>query len=82
MSKSIIEKIYDKIDKLEKKKIDYLEVGNLRIVNKAEDEIDILRLALEGLSYNPLKEELNKYIKFVKERNLTLEFEQFKERMK
>ena len=82
MSKSIIEKIYDKIDKLEKKKIDYLEVGNLRIVNKTEDDLDILRLALEGLSYKPLKEELNKYIKFVKERNLTLEFEQFKERRK
>lgn len=34
MSKSILEKIYDKIDKLEKEKMDYLEVGKMTTVNK------------------------------------------------
>lgn len=76
MSKSILEKIYDKIDKLEKEKMDYLEVGKMVTVNKKEEEIEILNLALEGLSYKTVKNELCKCRKFIKDRGLTQQFEQ------
>ena len=76
MSKSILEKIYDKIDKLEKKKMDYLEVGKMTIVNKKEEEIEILNLALDGLSYKTVKNELNKCRKFIRDKGLMQQFEQ------
>ena len=46
MSKSILEKIYDKIDKLEKDKQDYLEVGKMTTVNKKEEEIEEIKRLL------------------------------------
>lgn len=76
MSKSILEKIYDKIDKLEKDKQDYLEVGKMATVNRKEEEIEILRLALDGLSYRTVKNELNKYRKFIRNKGLMQQFEQ------
>ena len=76
MSKSILEKIYDKIDKLEKDRQDYLEVGKMTTVNKKEEEIEILRLALDGLSLKTVKNELYKYRKFINDRGLTQQFEQ------
>lgn len=76
MSRSILEKIYDKIDKLEKQKMDYLEVGKMTTVNKKEEEIEILRLALDGISYKTVKNELYKYRKFVIDRGLTQQFTQ------
>lgn len=76
MSKSILEKIYDKIDKLEKDKQDYLEVGKMATVNRKEEEIEILRLALDGLSYKTVKNELNKYRKFIRNKGLMQQFEQ------
>lgn len=79
MSKSILEKIYDKIDKLEKEKKDYLEVGKMATVNRKEEEIEILNLALDGLSYKTVKNELNKYRKFVREKGLMQEFKQIQE---
>lgn len=79
MSKSILEKIYDKIDKLEKDKQDYLEVGKMAIVNKKEEEIEILRLALDGLSYKTVKNELYKYRKFIRDKGLMQQFEQIQE---
>lgn len=75
MNKSILEKIYDKIDKLEKDKRDYLEVGKTSIVNKKQDEIDILNLALDGLSYRTVKRELEQCRKFIREKGLKSEFE-------
>lgn len=75
MNKSILEKIYDKIDKLEKDKQDYLEVGKLNTVHKKEVEIDILNLALDGLSYKTVKSELEKCRKFIREKGLKQEFE-------
>ena len=80
MSKSILEKIYDKIDKLEKDKQDYLEAGKMTTVNKKEEEIEILRLALDGLSYKTVKNELYKYRKFIIDEGLTQQFEQTYER--
>ena len=76
MSKSILEKIYDKIDKLEKEKMDYLEVGKMATVNKKEEEIEILNLALDGLSYKTVKNELNKCRKFIRDKGLMQQFEQ------
>ena len=76
MSKSILEKIYDKIDKLEKEKKDYLEVGKMTTVNKKEEEIEILNLALDGLSYKTVKNELNKCRKFIRDKGLMQQFEQ------
>ena len=76
MSKSILEKIYDKIDKLEKDKQDYLEVGKMATVNRKEEEIEILRLALDGLSYRTVKNELNKYRRFIRNKGLMQQFEQ------
>lgn len=76
MSKSILEKIYDKIDKLEKDKQDYLEAGKMTTVNKKEEEIEILRLALDGLSYRTVKNELNKCRKFIRNKGLMQQFEQ------
>lgn len=76
MSKSILEKIYDRIDKLEKDKQDYLEVGKMATVNKKEEEIEILRLALDGLSYKTVKNELNTCRKFIKDKGLMQQFEQ------
>ena len=76
MSKSILEKIYDKIDKLEKDKQDYLEVGKMATVNRKEEEIEILRLALDGLSYKTVKNELNKCRKFIRNKGLMQQFEQ------
>lgn len=76
MSKSILEKIYDKIDKLEKEKMDYLEVGKMTTVNKKEEEIEILNLALDGLSYKTVKNELNKCRKFIRDKGLMQQFEQ------
>ena len=75
MSKSILEKIYDKIDKLEKDKQDYLEVGKMTTVNRKEEEIEILRLALDGLSYRTVKNELNKCRKFIRDKGLMQQFE-------
>lgn len=75
MSKSILEKIYDKIDKLEKEKQDYLEVGKMNTVHKKEDEIEILNLALDGLSYGDTKRELEQCKKFIREKGLKQEFE-------
>ena len=79
MSKSILEKIYDKIDKLEKEKMDYLEVGKMAIVNKKEEEIEILKLALDGLSYKTVKNELNKCRKFIRDKGLKQQFEQMED---
>ena len=79
MSKSILEKIHDKIDKLEKEKMDYLEVGKMAIVNKKEEEIEILNLALDGLSYKTVKNELNKCRKFIKDKGLKQQFEQMED---
>ena len=76
MSKSILEKIYDKIDKLEKDKQDYLEAGKMTTVNKKEEEIEILNLALDGLSYKTVKNELNKCRKFIRDKGLMQQFEQ------
>ena len=76
MSESILEKIYDKIDKLEKDKQDYLEVGKMATVNKKEEEIEILRLALDGLSYKTVKNELNKCRKFIRDKGLMQQFKQ------
>lgn len=76
MSKSILEKIYDKIDKLEKDKQDYLEVGKMATVNRKEEEIEILRLALDGLSYKTVKNELNKCRKFIRDKGLMQQFKQ------
>lgn len=80
MSKSILEKIYDKIDKLEKDKQDYLEVGKMATVNRKEEEIEILRLALDGLSYRTVKNELNKCRKFIRNKGLMQQFEQMQNR--
>ena len=76
MSKSILEKIYDKIDKLEKDKQDYLEVGKMATVNRKEEEIEILRLALDGLSYKTVKNELSKCRKFIRDKGLMQQFKQ------
>lgn len=78
MSKSILEKIYNKIDKLEKEKTDYLEVGKTNMVNKKEEEIEILNLALDGLSYKTVKNELYIYRKFIKEKGLIQQLEDYK----
>ena len=75
MNKSILEKIYDKIDKLEKEKQDYLEVGKMNTVHKKEDELEILNLALDGLSYRSVKRELELCRKFIREKGLKQEFE-------
>lgn len=75
MNKSILEKIYDKIDKLEKDKRDYLEVGKMNTVHKKEVEIEILNLALDGLSYRTVKRELEQCRKFIREKGLKSEFE-------
>lgn len=77
MSKSILEKIYDKIDKLEKQKRDYLEVGKMQTVNRKDEEIEILNLALNGLSYRTLKKELDMYKKFIKNKGFQIEFENY-----
>lgn len=75
MNKSILEKIYDKIDKLEKEKQDYLEAGKMNTVYKKESEIEILNLALDGLSYRTVKRELEQCRKFIREKGLKSEFE-------
>ncbi len=76
MSKSILEKIYNRIDKLEKDRQDYLEVGKMATVNKKEEEIEILNLALDGLSYKTVKNELNRCRKFIRDKGLMQQFEQ------
>lgn len=81
MSKSILEKIYNKIDKLEKEKMDYLEVGKMTTANKKEEEIEILNLALDGLSYKTVKNELYKCKKFIRDRGLMQQFEQTYEKV-
>ena len=49
MSKSILEKIYDKIDKLEKDKQDYLEAGKMTTVNKKKDISKMEGILMIGL---------------------------------
>ena len=80
MSKSILEKIYNRIDKLEKDRQDYLEVGKMATVNKKEEEIEILNLALDGLSYKTVKNELNRCRKFIRDKGLMQQFEQIQEK--
>ena len=80
MSKSILEKIYDRIDKLEKDKQVYLEVGKMTTDNKKEEEIEILRLALDGLSYKTVKNELNRCRKFIRDKGLMQQYEQIQEK--
>ena len=76
MSKTILEKINNKIDKLEKEKMDYLEIGKMATVKRKEEEIEILNLALDGLSYKTVKNELYKRRKFIRDRGLIQQFEQ------
>ena len=79
MSKEKIEKIYNKINKLEKEKMNYLEVGKMATVKRKEEEIEILNLALDGLSYKTVKNELYKCRKFIRDRGLMQQFEQTQE---
>ena len=71
MSKTILEKINNKIDKLEKEKT--------ATVRKKEEEIEILNLALDGLNYKSVKNELYKCRKFIRDRGLMQQFEQNQE---
>lgn len=80
MSKTILEKINNKIDKLEKEKMDYLELGKTATVRKKEEEIEILNLALDGLNYKSVKNELYKCRKFIRDRGLMQQFEQTQEK--
>ena len=53
----------------------YLEVGKMNTVHKKEVEIEILNLALDGLSYRTVKRELEQCRKFIREKGLKSEFE-------
>ena len=48
----------------------------LSLIKEQEEEIEILNLALDGLSYKTVKNELNKCRKFIRDKGLMQQFEQ------
>lgn len=66
MNTKNVESLNDKINELEKKKIEYLEVDDKAGVRRIEKQIEKIELEKELSDLNKIKEELNVYKKIVR----------------
>ena len=53
--------LYERLDKLEQRKIAYLEIDNKAYANRIQKEIDHIETKIELKRYNKLKKELGIY---------------------
>ena len=70
--------IYDEIERLEKERIAYLEVGDNRTAGRIEAKINKLRNEKELKEYKKIKKELALALKFINEKGNKQEFEDYK----
>ena len=70
--------IYDEIERLEKERIAYLEVGDNRTAGRIEAKINKLRNEKELRDYNKIKRELELALKFINKKGNKQEFEDYK----
>lgn len=68
----------DEIEKLEKERMDYLEVDDNRTAGRIQSKIDKLRNEIELKNYKKLKKELELALNFIKEKGVKNEFEDYK----
>lgn len=72
------EDIYEEIERLEKERIAYLEVGDNRTAGRIEAKINKLRNEKELKEYKKIKKELDLALKFINEKGNKQEFEDYK----
>ena len=70
--------IYDEIERLEKERIAYLEVGDNRTAGRIEAKINKLRNEKELKEYKKIKKELALALKFINEKGAKGKFEDYK----
>ena len=61
-----LDDLYERREKLEKRKISYLEVDKNAYANRIQKEIDYIEAKIELKKYNKVKEELEVYKEVVK----------------
>lgn len=70
--------IYEEIEKLEKERMDYLEVDDNRTAGRIEAKINKLRKEKELKDYQKIKKELDLALKFINKKGDKQEFEDYK----
>lgn len=70
--------IYEEIEKLEKERIDYLEVDDNKTAGRIQSKINKLRNEKELRDYNKIKRELELALKFINKKGAKEEFESYK----
>ena len=70
--------IYEEIERLEKERMDYLEVDDNRTAGRIEAKINKLRNEKELKEYKKIKKELALALKFINEKGNKQEFEDYK----
>ena len=70
--------IYEEIEKLEKERIDYLEVDDNKTAGRIQSKINKLRNEKELRDYNKIKRELELALKFINKKGNKQEFEDYK----
>ena len=70
--------IYEEIERLEKERMDYLEVDDNRNAGRIEAKINKLRNEKELKEYKKIKKELALALKFINEKGNKQEFEDYK----
>lgn len=70
--------IYEEIERLEKERIDYLEVDDNKTAGRIQSKINKLRNEKELRDYKKIKKELDLALKFINEKGNKQEFEDYK----
>lgn len=70
--------IYEEIEKLEKERMDYLEVDDNKTAGRIQSKINKLRNEKELRDYNKIKRELELALKFINKKGNKQEFEDYK----
>ena len=70
--------IYEEIEKLEKERLDYLEVDDNKTAGRIQSKINKLRNEKELRDYNKIKRELELALKFINKKGNKQEFEDYK----
>ena len=69
--------IYEEIEKLEKERMDYLEVDDNKTAGRIQSKINKLRNEKELRDYNKIKRELELALKFINKKGNKQEFEDY-----
>ena len=70
--------IYEEIEKLEKERMDYLEVDDNKTAGRIQSKINKLRNEKELRDYNKIKRELELALKFINKKGNKQKFEDYK----